>query len=88
MIEAEEEAEIRKAEIEFKQAVRLSALNLIMPDVYERLFDPQYIPPSEEGEGTEGVFFPVTDEDFKFMMEEIEREELERELSGVFNTEA
>lgn len=49
----------------------ISPLKLFMPDLYERLFDPEYVPAAEDGEDpTQAVLFPTTDEEFDQMVAE------------------
>jgi hypothetical protein len=88
LLQAEERMEIEQAELEFKQQVRLSAMNLVMPDLWDRLFTPAYVPSSEVEDIQEGVFFPTTPEEFEAMAEEFEAGKIEQEIRGTFTQES
>lgn len=56
--------------MQFRQNTMISPLKIFMPDLYERLFDPEYIPEASEDDPTQGVLFPTTDEEFEQMVAE------------------
>lgn len=85
LVETEDRMAIEKSELEFKQQVRISPLNLFYTDLWDRLFTPGYVPPSEMDDVQAGVFFPSSPDEFDEMVEEFEREKIEQEIQGVFN---
>lgn len=88
--ETEDRLEVEKSELEFKQAVRISPLNVFVPDLWDRLFTPGYIPPEVEEELQEQTFFPATDEEFEAMIAEWEEnppgESESGEIRGIYQT--
>ena len=70
LIETEEQTEIDRGNDQFRQQVLISPLRLFDPNLYDRLFDPDYVDVDEEESPTSGVMFPTTDEEFDAMLEE------------------
>lgn len=59
----------------------MTALNVFIPDLWQRLFVEGYVPPEEVKKRKEDIFYPSTQEDFKAILEALEEEEREQ---GVF----
>lgn len=77
--------EIDKVELEFKQQVKISPMNLFVKDLWDRIFTEGYVPPPEDGDTggpSPGTFFPATADEFAQMVEEFEMEE-----RGVYQSE-
>jgi hypothetical protein len=84
---AEERLATEKEIEEYKRQVQISPLSVFVPDLFERIFNSDYIPDDDpENHGGDGeVFFPTSDEDFEAMMEEWS-DVGPLDLSGVFKT--
>jgi hypothetical protein len=68
--------------------VQISPLSIFIPDLYERIFNPDYIPtddPAVNDMENNGMFSPTSDEDFEAMMEEWS-DVGGLDLEGVFKT--
>lgn len=67
--------------------MQIAPLGLVMPDLYERIFNPDYIPPdlADADPAKVGLWTPTTDEEFAEMA--AEWEDLgDLDLSGIFET--
>lgn len=63
-----------------------SAINLLQPDFYQRLFDPDYValPPGAK----EDVFYPTSDDEFEDMVREWEEADASLQEKNFYDTEA
>jgi hypothetical protein len=56
---------------EYKRQVQISPLTIYIPDLYERIFNPDYVPETKETlEQEANLFQPQSPEDFDAMFEE------------------
>ena len=70
---------------DYKRAVQISPLTLFVPDLYDRIFTPGYVPSTEVEAINDGeVFFPTSDDEFDEMLAMWEAEEADADLQGVF----
>jgi hypothetical protein len=60
----------------------ISARSVFVPDLYERLFNPDYVSPDEQD--TDNIVFANTPEELEAMWEAIEAEEAELERQKLY----
>lgn len=57
---------------DYKRQVQISPLQVFLPDLYERIFDPNYIPPEKLEHPELGFVTPTSDEEMEAMLAEWE----------------
>lgn len=74
------------SEEDFRQRVFTSAINLLVPDFYQKAIDPEYMPEPQDVPGTGEIFFPASEGEFDAMLAEFEAADAALHSKQVFDS--